>query len=138
VPDHRIQRFIDMVEGGFGTSHKGDEQNANMAFIPVAALILVGAQIGLARHAMERTLANLPKKNVAYTCYTNARNSPTHQVGVAVAATVFDRAEMLMQRAAPTSIGPLPRASSWTSSSAPGAGWTPASSASWSPTVCAR
>jgi alkylation response protein AidB-like acyl-CoA dehydrogenase len=58
VPDHRIQRFIDMVEGGFGTSHKGDEQNANMAFIPVAALILVGAQIGLARHAMERTLAN--------------------------------------------------------------------------------
>ena len=100
VPDHRIQRFTDMVEGGFGTSHKGDEQNANMAFIPVAALILVGAQIGLGRHAMERTLANLPKKNVAYTCYTNARNSPTHQVGVAEAATLFDQAEMLMARAA--------------------------------------
>ena len=100
VPDHRIQRFTDMVEGGFGTSHKGDEQNANMAFIPVAALILVGAQIGLGRHAMERTLAKLPKKNVAYTCYTNARNSPTHQVGVAEAATLFDQAEMLMARAA--------------------------------------
>lgn len=99
VPEHRIQRFIDMVEGDFRTSHKGDEQNANMAFIPVAALILVGAQIGLARHAMERTLANLPKKNVAYTCYTNARNSPTHQLGVAEAATRFDQAEMLMQRA---------------------------------------
>jgi alkylation response protein AidB-like acyl-CoA dehydrogenase len=99
VPEHRIQRFIDMVEGDFRTSHKGDEQNANMAFIPVAALILVGAQIGLARHALERTLANLPKKNVAYTCYTNARNSPTHQVGVAEAATRFDQAEMLMQRA---------------------------------------
>jgi alkylation response protein AidB-like acyl-CoA dehydrogenase len=99
VPEHRIQRFIDMVEGDFRTSHKGDEQNANMAFIPVAALILVGAQIGLARHALERTLANLPKKNVAYTCYTNARNSPTHQLGVAEAATRFDQAEMLMQRA---------------------------------------
>lgn len=99
VPDHRIQRFTDMVEGGFGTSHKGDEQNANMAFIPVAALVLVGAQLGLARHAMERTLANLPKKNVAYTCYTNARNSPTHQLAVAEAATLFDQAEMLMQRA---------------------------------------
>ena len=99
VPEHRIQRFPDMVEGDFRTSHKGDEQNANMAFIPVAALILVGAQIGLARHALERTLANLPKKNVAYTCYTNARNSPTHQLGVAEAATRFDQAEMLMQRA---------------------------------------
>lgn len=99
VPDHRIQRFTDMVEGAFGTSHKGDEQNANMAFIPVAALVLVGAQIGLARHAMERTLANLPKKNVAYTCYTNARNSPSHQVAVAEAASLFDQAEMLMRRA---------------------------------------
>jgi alkylation response protein AidB-like acyl-CoA dehydrogenase len=99
VPDHRIQRFADMVEGHFSTSHKADEQNANMAFMPVAAIILVGPQIGLARHAMERTLAGLPKKNVAYTCYTNARNSPTHQVGVAEAATRFDQAEMLMQRA---------------------------------------
>ncbi|OZM76192.1 oxidoreductase [Pseudonocardia sp. MH-G8] len=99
VPEHRIQRFADMVEGDFRTSHKGDEQNANMAFIPVAAIVLVGAQIGLARHALERTLANLPKKNVAYTCYTNARNSPTHQLGVAEAATRFDQAEMLMRRA---------------------------------------
>lgn len=99
VPDHRIQRFTDMVAGEFTTSHKSDEQNANMAFIPVAALVLVGAQIGLARHAVERTLANLPKKNVAYTCYTNARNSPTHQVDVAEAASRFDQAELLMQRA---------------------------------------
>lgn len=99
VPDHRIQRFTDMVDGRFTTSHKNDEQNANMAFIPVAALVLVGAQLGLARHALERTLQNLPKKNVAYTCYTNARNSPTHQVDVAEAATRFDQAELLMQRA---------------------------------------
>ncbi|MGH8916738.1 MAG: acyl-CoA dehydrogenase family protein, partial [Actinomycetes bacterium] len=99
VPDHRMQRFTDMVEGHFATSHRGDEQNSTMAFIPVAALVLVGAQIGLARHAMERTLANLPRKNVAYTCYTAARNSPTHQVGVAEAATRFDQAELLVQRA---------------------------------------
>ena len=99
VPDHRIQRFADMVEGRFDTSHKDDEQNANMAFIPVAALVLVGAQLGLARHAMERTLGTLPQKNVAYTCYTNARNSPTHQIGVAEAATRFDQAELLARRA---------------------------------------
>lgn len=99
VPDHRIQRFTDMVEGRFHTSHKSDEQNANMAFIPVAALILVGAQIGLARHARERTLAGVPTKNVAYTCYTNAKNSPTHQLQTAEAFTRFDQAELLMQRA---------------------------------------
>jgi alkylation response protein AidB-like acyl-CoA dehydrogenase len=100
VPDHRIQRFTDMVDGEFATSHAPDEQNANMAFIPVAALILVGAQLGLARHAMELTLAKLPAKNVAYTCYTEARDSPTHQVGVAEAATRFDQAELLMRRSA--------------------------------------
>lgn len=99
VPDHRVQSFRDMVEGRFATSHKLDEQNANMAFIPVAALVLVGAQIGLARHAMELTLTKLPKKNIAYTCYTNARNSPTHQVKVAEAASLFDQAEMIMRRA---------------------------------------
>ena len=99
VPDHRIQRFTDMAEGRFRTSHKPDEQNANMAFLPVAALILVAAQVGLARHAMEHTLATLPKKNVAYSCYRNARNSPTHQIGVAEAATRFDQAEMVMRRA---------------------------------------
>lgn len=99
VPDHRIQRFTDMVEGRFATSHKGDEQNANMAFIPVAALILVGAQNGLARHALEHTVASVPSKNVAYTSYRQARNSPTHQIGVAEAATRFDQAELLMQRA---------------------------------------
>lgn len=99
VPDHRIQRYLDMADGEFRTTHRADEQNSNMAFLPVAALVLVAAQVGLARHAMERTLANLPKKNVAYTCYANARNSPTHQVGVAEAATRFDQAELIMHRA---------------------------------------
>ncbi|GAA3584910.1 acyl-CoA dehydrogenase family protein [Amycolatopsis ultiminotia] len=99
VPDHRIQSFADMVEGRFATSHKPDEQSANMAFIPVASLVLVAAQLGLARHALDVTLAKLPPKNVAYTYYTNARNSPTHQVAVAEAVSRFDQAELLMQRA---------------------------------------
>jgi alkylation response protein AidB-like acyl-CoA dehydrogenase len=99
VPDHRVQRFGDMVEGRMATSHQHSERCANMAFIPVAALVLVGAQIGLARHALELTVDKLPAKNVAYTRFTNARNSPTHQVKVAEAAALFDQAELLMQRA---------------------------------------
>lgn len=99
VPDHRIQRFVDMREAEFATPHKGTERNSNMAFIPVAALILVGAQLGLARHAMELTLEKLPNKMVAYTKYSTAKNSPTHQLGVAAAATKFNLAELLMQQA---------------------------------------
>ena len=70
-----------------------------MSFLPVAALVLVGAQLGLARHAMELTLARLPGRNVAYTRYSQARDSPTHQVAVAQAASLFDQAELVMQRA---------------------------------------
>ena len=99
VPDHRIQRFVAMREADFATPFKDTERNANMAFIPVAALILVGAQLGLARHAMELTLQKLPNKMVAYTKYTAAKNSPTHQLAVSAAATKFNLAELLMQQA---------------------------------------
>jgi alkylation response protein AidB-like acyl-CoA dehydrogenase len=98
VPDHMVQRFPDMREANFLTPYTGD-QNSHMAFIPVAALILVAPQLGLARHALERTRASLPDKPVAYSVYTAAKNSPTHQLGVANAATKFHLAELLMKQA---------------------------------------
>ncbi|WP_375479746.1 acyl-CoA dehydrogenase family protein [uncultured Jatrophihabitans sp.] len=98
VPDHRVQRFIDMREAHFLTPYKQD-QNSHMAFIPVAALILVAPQLGLGRHALERTRNSLPGKAVAYTVYSEARKSPMHQLGVANAATKFHLAELLMRQA---------------------------------------
>ncbi|WP_433295247.1 acyl-CoA dehydrogenase family protein [Pseudonocardia sp. CA-142604] len=98
VPEHRVQRFADMLEGRFATPHQSAERNANMAFLPAAAIVLVGPQIGLARHATELTLAGLPEKQVAVTAYNAARNSPSHQLRVAEALTKFDLAELLMQR----------------------------------------
>jgi alkylation response protein AidB-like acyl-CoA dehydrogenase len=98
VPDHRVQRFLDMREANYLTPHL-DEQNSYMAFIPVAALILVAPQLGLARHALERTRNSLPDKPVAYSVYRAAKKSPTHQLGVATAATKFHQAELLMQQA---------------------------------------
>lgn len=98
VPDHMVQRFPEMREARFLTSHV-EEQNSHMAFIPVAALILVAPQLGLARHAMERTRAKLPDKPVAYSVYAAAKDSPTHQLGVANAATKFHLAELLMRQA---------------------------------------
>lgn len=98
VPDHMVQRFPDMREGRYLTPFSED-QNSHMAFIPVAALILVAPQLGLARHAMERTRSSLPDKPVAYSVYTAAKNSPTHQLAVANAATKFHLAELLMSQA---------------------------------------
>ena len=98
VPDHRVQRFPDMREANYSTPYSGD-QNSHMAFIPVAALILAAPQLGLGRHALERTRNSLPGKVVAYSVYTQARKSPTHQLGVANAATKFHLAELLMRQA---------------------------------------
>ena len=81
VPEHRVQRFGAMREAEYATPHQATERNSNMAFISVTALLLVGAQLGLARHAMELTLERLPNKMVAYTKYAAAKNSPTHQLG---------------------------------------------------------
>lgn len=99
VPDHRVQRFIGMREADYLTPFT-EERNSHMAFIPVAALVLISPQIGLARHALELTRAKLPEKPVAYTKYTKAKNSPVHQLGVAEAATTFRLAELLAFAAA--------------------------------------
>ncbi len=102
VPDHRVQRFLDMREAAYLTSHQAEERNSNMAFIPVAALVLISPQLGLARHALELTLEKLPEKGVAYTKYLalKAKNSPAHHFGVANAATKFRLAELLAGDAA--------------------------------------
>ncbi|WP_349428816.1 acyl-CoA dehydrogenase family protein [Microbacterium sp. LWS13-1.2] len=95
VPDHRIQPFVGMRDANYLTPFKDEELTSRMAFIPLAAIILIAPQLGLARHAMELTLKKLPNKGVAYTRYTEARNSPSHQLGIAEAATKLRLAELL-------------------------------------------
>jgi alkylation response protein AidB-like acyl-CoA dehydrogenase len=97
VPDHRVQPVKDMFEGRFPTPYP-DERMASMAFNAVAAAILVAPQIGLGRHALEITRAKLPRKPVAHTSYKEARLSPTHQIGVANAATKLHLAELTLNR----------------------------------------
>lgn len=95
VPDHRVQSFPAMREAEFLTPFRAEEQNSNMAFIPVAALVLIAPQLGLAAHALELTREKLGGKPVAYTKYSEARNSPAHHFGVARAATSFNLAGLL-------------------------------------------
>src|SRR5258708_17792274 len=89
-----------MMQGSYATPFQASEHSSNMTLTAVGELILVPAQLGLARHAMEVTLEKLPSKIVAYTTYGAAKNSPTHQLRVAEAITKFAMAELLMQRAA--------------------------------------
>ncbi|XPP27165.1 MAG: acyl-CoA dehydrogenase family protein [Leucobacter sp.] len=100
VPDYRIQSFADMCEAAYTTPFKDEKRNPNMAFIPVAALVLISPHLGLARHALGLVQEKLPEKAVAYTRYTKARNSPTHQLGVSKATTTFRLAQLLAGNAA--------------------------------------
>lgn len=102
VPDHRVQGFAAMRDAVYLTPFVHEEPNSRMAFIPVAALVLIAPQVGLARHALELTLEKLPTKGVSYTRYTEARNSPVHHIGIAKAATNIRLAELLMRNAADT------------------------------------
>lgn len=95
VPDYRIAAVKDMMASRFQTPFS-DEPLASMPFNAVAAAILVAPQIGLGRHALELTRAKLPEKRVAYTSYGQAKESPTHQLNVAKAATKLQLAELLL------------------------------------------
>ncbi|WP_341996727.1 acyl-CoA dehydrogenase family protein [Microbacterium sp. LWH7-1.2] len=94
VPDHRVQGFAAMRDAEYLTPFT-EELTSQMAFVPLAAIILIAPQLGLARHALELTLQKLPSKGVAYTRYTEARNSPSHQLGIAEATTKIRLAELL-------------------------------------------
>ncbi len=97
VPDHRIQRYDDMAAEDY---LRTPSENSDWAsFIPVAELVLVGAQIGLAREAINITIEKGAKKNVAYTVWTEARNSPAHQIALAEAVSMADQAWLLVARA---------------------------------------
>ena len=99
VPDHRIQKYDDMANEDYLRA-SSNEDTDYASFIPVAEVILAGAQLGLARAAIDITVKKGGKKNVAYTVWTEARNSPAHQISLAEAASETDQAALLLSRAA--------------------------------------
>jgi alkylation response protein AidB-like acyl-CoA dehydrogenase len=69
VPSHRILSVPQAIVGIYPTEHK-DEALYRSAFVPVLALVLVGAQVGLARHALEIVKDSLAKgRGISYTFY---------------------------------------------------------------------
>ncbi len=98
VPDHRVQFFEDMVRGDYATELRATEPRANAAFLPAGTVIFAAIQVGLGRAAMEHAMERLKAKGVVGTAYTESRNSPVHQVGVAEALSKIDAAELLAHR----------------------------------------
>ncbi|WP_040588567.1 acyl-CoA dehydrogenase family protein [Sciscionella marina] len=99
IPDHRIQTFENLSQGRYATPFAESEPNSRAAFLPVGTVILAAPAIGLAKAALDYSLGKLPTRSVGYTVYTEARNSPTHHIAIAQAASNIDAAHLLLGRA---------------------------------------
>ncbi|MBT2514112.1 acyl-CoA dehydrogenase family protein [Arthrobacter sp. ISL-30] len=100
VPHYRIMSLTQAVEGKVPTEHT-DEALYRSAFVPVASLILIGPQLGLAKGALDFVKNSLAKgKGIAYTFYDRATDSGSTQINIAQAASLIDTAELHMLRAA--------------------------------------
>lgn len=99
VPEHRVISIPAAIGGRYGTEHT-DEVLYRSAFVPVAALVLAGPQLGLAQAALDLVIEKAPKRSVSYTYYDVQTEAPTVQLAVAKAASLVDSAHLFAYRAA--------------------------------------
>jgi alkylation response protein AidB-like acyl-CoA dehydrogenase len=100
VPEHRILRFPSAIRGEYASEHTADEALYRSAFIPVAALVLVGPQLGMGRAALQYVTDKAAKKPISYTFYEAQRDSVAFQLQIAEAARLIDTAQLHAYRAA--------------------------------------
>jgi 3-hydroxy-9,10-secoandrosta-1,3,5(10)-triene-9,17-dione monooxygenase len=99
VPDHRIMSVSQCMQGTPPTPYK-DEVLYRCAFIPVAALVLVGPVMGLSKRALEFVIEKAPKRSISYTFYKTQTESPSFQLSVAKASMLVDTVWLHALRAA--------------------------------------
>ena len=99
VPDHHLHWVPGLLTHEYDTPFK-DEVLYRSAFIPVAALILAGPQLGLAQAALDFVIEKGHKRGIAYSEYELQRDAPTFQLAIAKAATLVDTAHLFAYRAA--------------------------------------
>lgn len=99
VPDHRILPLSRLLAGDHPTPHKS-EALYRTAFVPVAALILIGPQLGLATSALEFVMEKAGRRGIAYTSYDTQAAAPTVQLAIARAAMLIETAHLHADRAA--------------------------------------
>ena len=99
VPNHRLLPLMKAVASEYATPFK-EEVSYRAAFIPVAALVLVGAQLGMARAALAHVIEKAPQRAIAYTSFKKQTESVAFQMQVAKAALMIDTAHLHAFRAA--------------------------------------
>lgn len=99
VPDHRLLPLMDAVNSKYPTEFN-EEESYRAAFIPVAALILIGAQLGMSRAALTHVIEKAPQRSIAYTSFKKQTDSTAFQIQVAKAALKIDTAHLHAMRAA--------------------------------------
>jgi 3-hydroxy-9,10-secoandrosta-1,3,5(10)-triene-9,17-dione monooxygenase len=99
VPEHRLHWVPGLLNHEYATPFT-DEALYRSEFIPVAALILVGPQLGLAQAALDYVIEKGHKRGIAYSEYELQRDAPTFQLAIAKAATLVDTAHLFAYRAA--------------------------------------
>ena len=99
VPDHHLHWVPGLLNHEYDTPFK-DDVLYRSAFIPVAALVLAGPQLGLAQAALDFVIEKGHKRGIAYSEYELQRDAPTFQLGISKAATLVDTAHLFAYRAA--------------------------------------
>ena len=99
VPDHRLLSVNAALAGDYPTEFK-DEAAYRGAIAPVFALILIGAQLGLARAALRFVIEKASQRAIAYTSFQKQSDSVAFQIQVSKAATKIDSAHLHAYRAA--------------------------------------
>lgn len=99
VPDHRLLNMMEAIERRYATEFKG-EAAYRAAFVPFAALILTGPQLGLGRAALRYVIEKAPQRAIAYTSYEKQTDSTVFQTQIAEAAIKIDNAHLRAFRAA--------------------------------------
>lgn len=99
VPNHRYISVPAAINGELVRDFP-DEALYRSAFVPVAALVLAGPQLGLAQAALDLVIEKAPRRSISYTFYENQVASPSVQLSLAKAASLVDSAHLHAYRAA--------------------------------------
>jgi alkylation response protein AidB-like acyl-CoA dehydrogenase len=100
VPEHRILRVPDAINGKYPSEHTDTEALYRSAFVPILALVLIGPQLGMGKAALDYVIGKAAKKPISYTFYESQRDSVAFQLQIAEAARLIDTAHLHAYRAA--------------------------------------
>ncbi|MFI6438047.1 acyl-CoA dehydrogenase family protein [Streptomyces sp. NPDC050759] len=97
VPAHR---FLPLTFGADQVDNHPAEPLYRSSLVPALCLVLAGPQLGLARAALDHTLATIGTRGISYTFYDQAIQAPSTQFQVAQAAELIDTAALHVFRSA--------------------------------------